>query len=300
MPSAPQLRVEKVSEPCATKMPKHTLTGNVQRHRLFPSRVLGNRRDILVYLPPGYRRLVRRRYPVLYLQDGQNVFDAASAYAGVEWGVDETAQGLIRRQLIEPLIIVAIANAGSDRIHEYAPTRGIIDAEAKRKTRSRGLARKYGKFLIHELKPFIDSKYRTKPEGEFTGLGGSSLGGLLTMTLGLWFPNVFQRLAVLSPSVWWDDEVIVKEVLSLEEKLPLKIWLDTGSAEPGWERARNLCAALVDRDWNLYDDLEYHEFEGADHSEAAWGARVDPVLRFLYPPIAPEPAEQRVESIAAR
>lgn len=240
-----------------------------------------------MYLPPGYRRFRRQMYPVLYLQDGQNVFDAAMAFAGVEWGVDETAQRLIRQGLIEPLIIVAVANTGPNRIHEYTPTRGIIETKAKRKKRSRGLARAYAKFLIQELKPFIDSKYRTKPEAEFTGLGGSSLGALLTMTLGLWFPNVFTRLAVLSPSVWWDDEVIVREVLALEKKLPLKIWLDTGSAEPGWERARNLCAALIDRGWNLYDDLEYHEFEGADHSEAAWAMRVDPVLRFLYPPAAP-------------
>ena len=279
---------------CATKMPKHTLTGNIQCYRQFPSRTLGNRRDILIYLPPGYRRFRRQQYPVLYLQDGQNVFDAATAFAGVEWGVDETAQRLIRQRLIEPLIIVAVANTGPDRIHEYAPTRGIIDTKGKRKKRSRGLARKYAKFLIQELKPFIDSKYRTKTESEFNVLGGSSLGSILTMTLGLWFPNVFTRLAVLSPSVWWDDEVIVRGVLALEKKLPLKIWLDTGSAEPGWERARNLCAALIDRGWNLYDDLEYHEFEGADHSEAAWAARVDPVLRFLYPPAVPlEPVTVR-------
>jgi predicted alpha/beta superfamily hydrolase len=281
-------------------MSRHTLTGNIQCHRQFPSRTLGNRRDILVYLPPGYRRFRRQHYPVLYLQDGQNVFDAATAFSGVEWGVDETAQRLIRRRLIEPIIIVAIANTGPDRIHEYSPTRGVIDSKAKRKKRSRGLARKYAKFLIRELKPFIDSNYRTKPEAEFTGLGGSSLGGLLTMTLGLWYPNVFTRLAVLSPSVWWDNEIIVSGVLALEEKLPLKIWLDTGSAEPGWERARNLCSALLDRGWNLYDDLEYHEIEGGDHSEAAWAARVDPVLRFLYPPVVTMPSADRVELITAQ
>src|SRR5205823_1182450 len=129
-------------------MPRHTLTGNIHRHRQFPSRTLGNRRDILVYLPPGYRRFLRHRYPVFYLQDGQNLFDAATAFAGVEWEVDETAQRLIRRKLVEPTIIVAIANTGPDRIHEYAPTRGIVDSKAKRKKRSRGLARKYGKFLI--------------------------------------------------------------------------------------------------------------------------------------------------------
>src|SRR6059036_4133531 len=114
-------------------MPKHTLTGNIKRHRGFPSDILGNRRDVLVYLPRGYGRFSRRRYPVLYLHDGQNLFDAATAFAGVEWSVDETAQRLIRRKLIEPIIIVAIANTGPDRIHEYAPTRGIIESKAKRK-----------------------------------------------------------------------------------------------------------------------------------------------------------------------
>src|SRR5437870_8330644 len=213
-------------------MPRHTLTGNIHRHRQFPSRTLGNRRDILVYLPPGYRRFLRRRYPVFYLQDGQNLFDAATAFAGVEWGVDETAQRLIRRKLIEPIIIVAIANTGPDRIHEYAPTRGIIDSKAKRKKRSRGLARKYGKFLIQELKPLIDSKYRTKPEAEFTGLGGASLGGLLVMTLGLWFPTVFSRLAAMSPSVRWDAAAIVSGVLALEKKHPRWVWLQPGTAEP--------------------------------------------------------------------
>src|SRR5215469_14137759 len=109
-------------------MPKHTFTGNIRRHRKFPSKILGNRRDVLVWLPRGYSRFSRKRHPVLYLQDGQNVFDTATSFAGVEWGVDETAQRLIRERSIEPLIIVAVANMGPDRIHEYAPTRSIIDS----------------------------------------------------------------------------------------------------------------------------------------------------------------------------
>src|SRR6058998_411027 len=120
-------------------MPRHTLTGNIHRHRQFPSRTLGNQRDILVYLPPGYRRFLRRRYPVLYLQDGQNIFDVATAFGGVEWGVDETAQGFIRRKPIAPIIIVRLANTCPARIPEYAPSRGIIDSTAKRKKRTRGL-----------------------------------------------------------------------------------------------------------------------------------------------------------------
>lgn len=275
-----------------------TLTGNIQQHRSFPSKILKNRRDVLVYLPPGYRRFSTQRYPVLYLHDGQNVFDAATAFGGVEWGVDETAQQLIRQKLIEPLIIVAVANTGEDRIHEYVPTPARIDPP-KRK-RSKGQLRNYGRFLIEELKPFIDRKYRTRREPEFTALGGSSLGGLATLTLGLWFPNHFTRLAVLSPSIWWDDCVIYKIVDEVDEtaKPPLKIWLDTGTHEPGWERAAALRDRLVEKGWRLHDDLHYLEVEGADHSERAWSARIDSVLRFLFPP--PPPPVAKVAAVRKR
>src|SRR5215831_10270041 len=171
---------------------RHTLTGNIQHHQSFRSKILGNRRDVLVYLPPGYRRLSGRRYPVLYLHDGQNVFDTATSFAGVEWGVDETAERLIRTKIIEPVIVVAVANMGEDRVHEYTPTPGVIEAKGRRKKRSRGLARLYGRFLIEELKPFIDRKYRTKPDPEFTGLGGSSLGGLVTLAIGILYPDAFR------------------------------------------------------------------------------------------------------------
>ena len=267
---------------------KHTLTGIIHSHPQFKSRILRNPRDVLVYLPPGYGRARRRRYPVLYLQDGQNVFDAATSYAGVEWGADETAQRLIEKKLIEPLIIVAVANTGVQRIHEYAPTRGIIDSSARRKRRSRGWLRRYGRFLIEELKPFIDRTYRTRIDAGSTGLGGSSLGGLAALALGLWFPHVFNRLAVLSPSVWWDECVAFRMVGALPDKLPLKIWLDTGTREAGWERARELRDQLVAKGWRLDHDLQYTEVEGGDHSERAWAARFEAVLRFLYPRLGSE------------
>jgi len=276
-------KIDNFNEASRFSMAKHTLTGNIKRHRAFPSRILGNRRDILVYLPRGYRRFLRLRYPVLYLNDGQNVFDAVSSFAGVEWGVDETAERLIRAKLIEPLIIVAVANMGEDRIHEYAPTSGVIDAKAKRKKRSKGLARQYGQFLIEELKPYIDQKYRTKPGPEFTTLGGSSLGGLVTLAIGMLYPQIFRRLMVMSPSIWWDNFAIYRLVDSISEKPPLKIWLDTGTAEPGWEQTRELCNRLIEKGWKLHKDLEYMEAQGANHSEAAWAMRVEPALRFLFP-----------------
>jgi predicted alpha/beta superfamily hydrolase len=279
----------------------NTLTGNIQQHPNFPSKILRNRRDVLVYLPVGYRRSRSRRYPVLYLHDGQNVFDAATAFGGVEWGADETAQRLIAAKLIEPVIIVAVANTGEDRIHEYAPTAARIDPSMRK--RSKGQLRSYGRFLTEELKPFIDKQYRTKPEAEFTALGGSSLGGLATFILGLWYPNYFTRLAVMSASIWWDECVVYKIVDALDEnaKPPLKIWLDTGTHEEGWERARELRDRLVEKGWRLYDDLNYLEAEGSDHSEGAWAARMDPVLRFLFPPPPPvTETPRRPRLIAAR
>jgi len=265
-------------------MPKHTLTGNIKRHRAFPSKILGNRRDILVYLPRGYRHLSRRRYPVLYLHDGQNVFDAATSFSGVEWGVDETVERLIKEKLIEPLIVVAVANMGDERINEYTPTRGVIDAKAKRKKRSKGLARTYARFLMDELKPYIDRKYQTKPDAEFTGLGGSSLGGLVTLVIGTLYPQVFSRLIVMSPSIWWDDFTIFRLVDSIGQKPELKIWLDTGTGEPGWENARQLLSRFIEKGWKLQKDVQYMEVQGAEHNEAAWAVRVEPALRFLFPP----------------
>ena len=260
------------------------LTGDVRVHTRFGSRILNNHREVLVYLPPGYEQS-GARYPVLYLHDGQNVFDASTAFAGVEWGADDTAERLIHAGQIAPLIIVAVANAGMDRIHEYAPTRGLIGepAAGRRPQRSRGLARKYGRFLLGELKPFIDANYRTMPEGIFTGLGGSSLGGLVTLALGLWFPRAFTRLAVMSPSVWWDDCTICRLVAATKRRPALKIWLDTGTAEPGWERTRELRDALVQRGWTEGDDLHYLEAAGAGHDEGAWAARMEPMLRWLFP-----------------
>jgi predicted alpha/beta superfamily hydrolase len=278
---------------------RHTLTGNIQRHSAFPSEILGNRRDVLVYLPKGYRRSRNRRYPVLYLHDGQNVFDAATSFAGVEWGADETAQRLTVANLIEPVIIVAVANTGEDRIHEYAPTAANLDP--LKRLQSKGSLRVYGRFLIEELKPFIDRKYRTRQEPEYTGLGGSSLGGLATLVLGLWFPNYFTRLAVMSPSVWWDDCAVYKIVDAIDEtaRPPLKIWLDTGTREEGWERARELRDRLMQKGWRLDDDLLYLEADGSDHSEGAWAARMDPVLRFLFPPLPPGGTIPRRPRLAA-
>ncbi len=256
----------------------HTLTGEFQYHKNLQSQFLDQHRDVIVYLPPGYRHDIGRRYPVLYLQDGQNLFDNTTAFAGQEWGVDETAQKLITSGEIEPLIIVGIYNTGVHRIDEYTPT---IDPKQKKG----GKADQFGRFIVEELKPIIDHGYRTLPGVEHTGLGGSSLGGLVTLFLGLKYPQIFSKLMVMSPSVWWDHGVILRVVESLRAKPSTRIWLDVGTKEgkfaPGHVRA--LRDALIAQGWRLKDDLSFLQVKGGLHNEQAWGGRVEPALKFLYP-----------------
>jgi predicted alpha/beta superfamily hydrolase len=258
--------------------PGHTLTGDFRRHPRFRSRFLPSEHTLLVYRPPGYRDERVRRFPVLYLHDGQNVFDRATSATGEEWSVDETAQRLIESGVIEPIIIVGIYNAGHRRIDQYTPTR-----DPRKKVG--GKADAYARMLVQEIKPFIDRRYRTLRSAANTGLGGSSLGGLLTMHLGLRYHTVFNRLAVLSPSVWWNDRAIVREVEALTAKPPLRIWLDSGTGEGAdvTRDTRLLRDALVRKGWASGRDLAYLEAEGGGHNEQSWAKRVEGVLRFLFP-----------------
>jgi predicted alpha/beta superfamily hydrolase len=259
--------------------PEHTLTGDFRRHDKFRSRFVPSEHTILVYRPPGYREDRVRRYPVLYMHDGQNIFDRATSATGQEWCLDETAQRLIESGAIEPILIVGVYNAGEKRIDEYTPS-----PDPKKKMG--GKADGYARMLVQEIKPFIDRRYRTLRSAPNTGLGGSSLGGLLTMHLGLRFPTVFNRLAVLSPSIWWNERGIIAEVNALSAKPPLRIWLDAGTNEGGevLNDVRMLKKALIKKGWAEGQDLAYMEAEGGGHNEQSWAARVEGVLRFLFPP----------------
>lgn len=148
-----------------------------------------------------------------------------------------------------------------------------------------GRGDRYGRMLVEEVKPFIDARYRTLDGPAHTGLGGSSLGGLITLHLGLRYPDVFGRLAVLSPSAWWDDRVVVREVGALPGTTGQRIWLDMGTAEGAMmlDGARALRDALAAKGWREGADLRYVEVPDAAHHETAWAERVEPLLRFLFP-----------------
>lgn len=250
------------------------IRGRLDRIR-FESKILRNSRDVVVYLPPGYDAR-DDRVPVLYMQDGQNLFEPDRAFIrGQHWRLNDAADGAIAARTMQPVIIAGIDHIGDGRIDEYTPVRDP-------KKNAGGGADRYGRMLVEELKPLIDSRYRTAP---VTGIGGSSLGGLLSLYLALKHPAVFGRAAVMSPSVWWAGRAILKEVDQFRARRRPRIWLDAGGRE-GSEAisgARALRDRLVDNGWTG-ENLVFHEEKRGDHSERAWAGRVRKVLEFLFPP----------------
>ncbi len=242
----------------------------------FRSAIVPEVRDVMVYLPPQYF-VSDAHFPVFYLHDGQNLFDDTTSYIpGRTWRAHTTADALTLDGEIEPVILVGVANTGLRRMAEYTPTRDF--------KMGGGEGRTYGRVLMEELKPFIDATYRTKPAAEQTGLGGSSLGGLISLYLGLENPSVFGRLAVMSPSLWWDHRSIFQFLHTADAKSALKIWMDMGTAE-GARHVRDadlLYQMLVKRGWKPGIDLVYKKVEGAVHNENAWADRFGDVLRFLF------------------
>jgi predicted alpha/beta superfamily hydrolase len=268
-------------------------TGDLRLHE-FTSRIFCNTRFLRVCLPPGYDDAESRdrRYPVLYLNDGQNLFEAATSFTGVEWQVDETADRLIRDNVIAPLIIVGIDNAGKARVREYMPYRSFSLQPSLQPSLQAMIMRAQGKrypdFLLKEVMPFVARNYRVATGPENTGLGGSSLGALIALYTAMVRPGVVGKLLLESPSLWAANRQIIRESRSVKE-WPERVYLGTGTAEIG----------NPDRDRSVVDDVrEFHAIlrrrglderrlrlvieEGGTHHESAWARRFPEALRFLF------------------
>lgn len=257
--------------------------GDLRLHE-FRSRFFRNTRFLRVWLPPAYDAAESslRRYPVLYLNDGQNLFEASTSFTGVEWQVDETAERLISQDQIPPMIIVGIDNAGKDRFREYMPHRSLNPMML------RVQGNRYPNFLIKEVMPFVARNYRVASGPENTGLGGSSLGALISLYTAAVHPGWFGRLLIESPSLWASNRQMIKDSRSVKQ-WPERIFLGTGTAEAGRE----------DRDRSVVDDvrelagifrraglddrrLKLVIEEGATHHESAWARRFPDALLFLF------------------
>jgi predicted alpha/beta superfamily hydrolase len=257
--------------------------GDLRLHK-FQSRVFRNTRFLRVWLPPGYDDAGNegRRYPVLYLNDGQNLFEAATSFTGIEWQVDETAERLIREGAVAPMIIVGMDNATKDRIREYMPYRSMHPVML------RVQGRYYPDFLMKEVMPFVERNYRVTTGPENTGLGGSSLGGLIALYTVMARPGVIGRLLLESPSLWASGRQVVRESRSVRI-WPERIFLATGTAEAGSaERSRTVVddvrelAAIMRRAVLSERRLRLVIKDGAGHNETAWTERFPEALQFLF------------------
>jgi predicted alpha/beta superfamily hydrolase len=250
-------------------------------HDDFPSEFLDNRRRITVLLPPGFERCADH-YPVLYLHDGQNLFEDSEAAFGVSWRAQLTAERLILARRIVPIILVGIANTPA-RLDEYAPH---VNA---RGTGGRGDL--YSHFVLEEVKRFVDANYRTLPERKFTAVGGSSMGGLISLYMAWRFTEQIGQAVVMSPSLWWADCRILRDLATPQPALKkVRFWLDVGTREG---RGRGHVPPTVQHTRQLLERFDanglvpgrhyyYWEVAGGEHNEASWGARFDKVLLFLF------------------
>ena len=238
----------------------------------FHSPELGNRRDILVSLPPSYEGS-DRTYPVLYMQDGQNLFDPATSYAG-DWRLGKVLASVARRG--HETLVVAVPNMGRERLMEYSP---FVDP-----AQGGGAGDRYLDFLVHTLKPAIDDRFRSRPDRRHTGIAGSSMGGLISLYGFFREPAAFGFAAVLSPSLWFGGDAIFRVVESAPY-VPGRLYLDIGSSEGAEHvaRARRMRDLLRAKGYRPGRDLRWLESRCGRHDEASWGRRFARALPFLIP-----------------
>jgi len=246
--------------------------GKIERLQAGPD-APGLDRDLTVYLPPSYGR-GERHYPVLYLQDGQNLFDPEESFAG-SWRVDVAMDQAAGRGFDG--IAVGIWHAGEERLAEYSP---FDDPKA-----GSGRGREYVTYLAETIKPLVDARYRTIPGRGTTCVAGSSMGGLISLFAFLARPDVFGATAAMSPSLWYAGRAIFEAVEAAPFQ-PGRIYLDVGRRE-GEETvadARRLRDLFIAKGYRKGDQIRYVEDLAGGHEEAAWGRRLRAALPFLLAP----------------
>jgi len=257
----------------------HTVTGDLRLIEGFAMPQLGTTRTLRILLPPGYETS-DRRYPVLYMHDAQNLFDAATSFAG-EWAVDEALAKLSASGELPAMIVVGIDHGGKERLAEYSPYRDERIPTAK------GDA--YGDFLVQTLKPWVDRTYRTQPEAAHTALAGSSLGGLISLHTVLRYPGIFGKAACFSSSFWVGERRMLKEAAAAKPDPALRLYLDIGDRESGApadsrqavQDAQDVAEALRTQGLGA-ERLRVVVAPGARHTEGAWAARFPAALRWLF------------------
>lgn len=254
--------------------------GRLDRIPDFHSEVLDDTRQVVIYLPAGYDEHPEMSYPMLILHDGQNLFDPERAFVpGQHWRVSEAADEAIGLRRAEPMIIIGVDHGSEKRVDEYTPTR---DEERS----AGGRATDHARLLLEELIPTIAAKYRVRTDAGSVAVGGSSLGGLVSLFLALEHPDRFGRALVMSPSIWWSGRAILQNADAFSGRALPRLWVDVGlkEGEQTLGDARELVKRLRARGWND-TNLRYVEDRRGDHSESAWARRITGALEFLFPPV---------------
>ena len=276
----------------AEHAPPLQATGSVDSWQDFDSRFVAPR-NVDVWLPPGYAEHPHRRYPVVYMHDGQNLFDPKLSYTGIDWGVDEAMTRLIAQGRVRPAIVVGIWNTPL-RFQEYMPRKPVATASVPMLEgmppvpAGSIVSDDYLRFLVEELKPFIDARYRTRPGRADTVVAGSSMGGLVSAYAMAEFPQVFGGAGCVSTH-WPAGDGAMVDWLAAHAPDPRthRFWFDHGTAtlDAGYAPfQQRMDAALRADGYRDGRNLESRVFAGADHSERAWRARVDQALVFLLGP----------------
>ncbi len=248
--------------------------GTLEKVHDFYSPQLDNRRTLVISLPPSYAQNPGKRYPVLYMHDGQNVFEDSTSFTGVSWRADKTSHSLLAHGLMDEILIVGVSNAGQRRVYEYTPG---PDSDRT------GGADRYGRFLIDTVKPWVDGHYRTLPGREDTALMGSSLGGLVSFYLGWRHPQVFSKVACLSSSFMWNGMDMIHQVRTAPERAPVKFYIDAGTHRDPLTPTKLMREALEARGYVHGEDMYYFEHRGGVHHESSWAERLHIPLRYLFP-----------------
>ncbi len=247
----------------------------------FTSKILGNTRGIYVYEPPTYVENTLAPMPVLYMHDGQNLFDPSASFAGNTWQVQQTMDAAAMDGSIAEAIVIGIDNT-ADRMSEYTP---VPDAT---QTPPGGNGEQYLQMIIQELKPQIDATMRTLPDRAHTAMVGSSLGGLITAYAGVKHADVFGLVGALSPSTWWDSDWIVTDVgTTPAAPRPIRVYVDSGDSGPSNDDVTDtasLAAAYEAIGYAQSSSLDYLVQAGGQHSEVYWAQRLPGTLAFLLGP----------------
>jgi predicted alpha/beta superfamily hydrolase len=228
----------------------------------FDSSRLGREHRIRVYLPPGYEENTLKRYPVLYMQDGQNLFFAGEAFGGHHWMIDETLRVLDAMNLVRQAIIVGVYP--QDRMADYTSP-GYED---------------FGRYLVEELKPWVDAEHRTLTGPADTAVMGSSLGGVVSLFLAWQWPGVFGNAGCLSSTFGFRDDL--HERIESEPRRPIKIYLDSGWPRDNYETTRIMRNTLRARGFRDGEDLFYLAFPRARHDEQSWAMRAHIPFQFFF------------------